>query len=80
MTRTLRSTGVTPLHRYYGAVRPYQAHRYFDPVAFPLPSRPEELHLEPLTEPYVNLSIHTARAIHEGCRLPPFCRVPPVSR
>ena len=27
------------------------------------PSRPEESHLEPLTDPYVNLSIHTARAI-----------------
>jgi hypothetical protein len=28
-----------------------------------LPSRPGEFHPEPLTEPYVNLSIHTARAI-----------------
>jgi class 3 adenylate cyclase len=27
-----------------------------------LPSRPEEFHPEPLTDPYVNLSIHTARA------------------
>jgi hypothetical protein len=27
-----------------------------------LPSRPGESHPEPLTDPYVNLSIHTARA------------------
>jgi len=32
------------------------------------PSRPGEFHPEPLTEPYVNLSIHTARATHR--RLP----------
>jgi hypothetical protein len=31
MTRPLRSTGITPLHRYYGAVRPWLAHRYFRP-------------------------------------------------
>jgi hypothetical protein len=41
------------------------------------PSRPEEFHLEPLTEPYVKLSLHTARVIHEGCRLPPLCWVHP---
>jgi hypothetical protein len=38
MTRTLRSTSVTPLHRYYGAVRPCQAHRYFDLVELPVVS------------------------------------------
>ena len=31
MTRSLRSTGIAPLHRYYEAVRPYLAHRYFRP-------------------------------------------------
>ena len=31
MARSLRSTGIVPLHRYYGAVRPYPAHRYFRP-------------------------------------------------
>ena len=31
MTRPLRSTGITPLHHYYGAVRPSPAHRYFRP-------------------------------------------------
>src|SRR5947207_3263968 len=31
MTCPLRSTGITPLHRYYGAVRPSPAHRYFRP-------------------------------------------------
>src|SRR5258707_2280398 len=35
----------------------------------PLPSRPGEFHPEPLTDPYVNLSIHTARVIAR--RLPP---------
>src|SRR5712692_4873494 len=34
-----------------------------------LPSRPGEFHPEPLTDPYVNLSIHTARVIAR--RLPP---------
>src|SRR5262252_8108366 len=31
MTRPLRSTGITPLHHYYEAVRPSPAHRYFQP-------------------------------------------------
>src|SRR5271169_3440164 len=31
MTCPLRSTGITPLHHYYGAVRPSPAHRYFRP-------------------------------------------------
>src|ERR1700726_2976527 len=35
----------------------------------PVPSRPGEFHPEPLTDPYVNLSIHTARVIAR--RLPP---------
>jgi hypothetical protein len=34
-----------------------------------VPSRPGEFHPEPLTDPYVNLSIHTARVIAR--RLPP---------
>src|SRR5215831_15173524 len=43
------------------------------------PSRPGEFHPEPLTEPYVNLSIHTARVTAR--RLPPSidCRVLPVA-
>src|SRR5450830_725397 len=31
MTHPLRSTGITPLHRYYRTVRPSPAHRYFQP-------------------------------------------------
>src|ERR1700693_3996171 len=31
ITRPLRSTGITPLQHYYGAVRPSPAHRYFRP-------------------------------------------------
>jgi hypothetical protein len=31
MTHPLRSTGITPLHHYYEAVRPSPAHRYFRP-------------------------------------------------
>ena len=31
MTRPLCSTGITPLRRYYEAVRPSPAHRYFRP-------------------------------------------------
>jgi len=34
------------------------------------PSRPGESHPEPLTEPCVTVSSHTARATLEGCRLP----------
>src|SRR5512135_3142349 len=30
IARPLRSADITPLHRYYGAVRPY-AHQYFRP-------------------------------------------------
>jgi len=42
-------------------------------------SRPGEFHPEPLTEPYVNLSIHTARVTAR--RLPPSidCRARPVA-
>src|SRR3954468_5791100 len=31
VTRPLRSTGITPLHHYYGAVRTWPAPRYFRP-------------------------------------------------
>jgi hypothetical protein len=34
VTCPLRSTGITPLHRYYEAVRPWVAHRYFRPRGF----------------------------------------------
>jgi hypothetical protein len=40
-----------------------------DDLYEPPPSRPGEFHPEPLTEPCVNLSIYTARAIHK--ELPP---------
>ena len=44
-----------------------------------MPSRPGELHPEPLTDPDLNLSIHPARAIAR--RLPPSIApwVPPVA-
>src|SRR3984893_2368880 len=34
VTCPLRSTGITPLPRYYGAVRPRPPHRYFRPRSF----------------------------------------------
>ena len=34
VTCPLRSTGITPLPRYYGAVRPCPPHRYFRPCRF----------------------------------------------
>jgi hypothetical protein len=34
MTCSLCSTGITPFHHYYGAVRPWPAHRYFRPRGF----------------------------------------------
>ena len=36
IARALRSTGITPLHHYYGAVRPWPAHRYFSLAGLPL--------------------------------------------
>ena len=36
VTRPLRSTGITPLPRYYEAVRPWLAHRYFGLAGPPL--------------------------------------------
>jgi len=35
------------------------------------PSRPREFHPEPLTDPCLTVSHHTARAIPESCRPPP---------
>jgi glyoxylase-like metal-dependent hydrolase (beta-lactamase superfamily II) len=35
-----------------------------DAVYNDTPSRPREFHLEPLTDPYLSLSTHTARATH----------------
>src|SRR6202795_2747332 len=49
--------GVAAGHQYGSSRRPL------------MPSRPREFHPEPLTDPYVNLSIHTARVIAR--RLPP---------
>ena len=34
VTPSLRSTGITPLHHYYGGVRPWLVHRYFRPRGF----------------------------------------------
>jgi len=34
MTCSLRSTDITPLRRYYEAVRPWPVHRYFRPCGF----------------------------------------------
>jgi hypothetical protein len=41
------------------------------------PSRPEELHLEPLTEPYVHSRFIRLVSSNEGYRLPPLCWVHP---
>ena len=72
VTRLLRSTGVTPLLRYYEAVRPWLVHRYFRPhgastCAFSLP----------ITGPV--LKFHTKARIRVT---PPMHRNParPVSR
>src|SRR5260370_21123721 len=46
--------------------------------AMAMPSRPGEFHPEPLTDPYVNLSIHTARVIAR--RLPPSAEISGSSR
>jgi len=35
VTHPLRSTRITPLRRYYRAVRPWPAHRYFSPRGSP---------------------------------------------
>jgi hypothetical protein len=66
MTCPLCSTGITPLHHYYGAVRPSPAHRYFRPHGW---SR-------------LRLSLSIAGQVltfHTRARLsfaPPTCRMP----
>src|SRR5260370_9072830 len=67
MTCPLRSTGITPLHHYYGAVRPYPAHRYFWPrgcshlnLSLASPCRFSRSIQEPGRE---------SRHLHAGCRL-----------
>ena len=39
-------------------------YKYYNYDQLKLPGRPEELHHQPPTEPYVNLSIYTARPSH----------------
>ena len=68
MTHPLRSTGITPLQRYYEAVRPSPAHRYFRPRGW------RRLHLFPLASP-ARFSRSApepdwaSRRLHAGCRL-----------
>jgi hypothetical protein len=68
MTYPLRSTGITPLHHYYGAVRPHPAHRYFWPRGC------SPLAPFPLASPYrFSRSIQEpgreSRHLYAGCRL-----------
>jgi hypothetical protein len=67
MTRPLRSPGITPVQRYYGAVRAWTAHRYFRPggsplVPFPLasPTRVSSSEQKPALE---------SRLLHTGHRM-----------
>jgi len=53
----------------FASVSPVPTFRLTASLASSGPSRPEEFHPEPLTDPDVNLSIHPARATH--WRLPP---------
>src|ERR1700726_3576133 len=66
MTCPLCSTGITPLHHYYGAVRPSPAHRYFRPHGW--------------TRLCLSLSIAgQVLTFHTRARLsfaPPTCRMP----
>jgi hypothetical protein len=61
----VRLDGLKPQTTYYYVVTAIDSSGKSDRVRSPLnqlPSRPGESHPEPLTDPYVNLSIHTARA------------------
>src|SRR5260221_11026900 len=79
MTYPLRSIGITPLRRYYEAVRPSPAHRYFQPHGwsrlcfFPLasPARFSRSIQEPGRE---------SRHLHAGCRLGSLRHPPSLSR
>jgi len=67
MTHPLRSMGITPLHRYYEAVRPSPAHRYFQPHGW------SRLCFFPLASPArfsrsVEEPGRASRCLHAGCR------------
>jgi hypothetical protein len=68
MTRPLCSAGITPLQRYYEAVRPSPAHRYFRPRGW------SRLWPFPLASPArfsrsVRQPDRASRCLHAGCRL-----------
>src|SRR5882757_2601520 len=79
MTRPLCSTGITPLRRYYEAVRPSPAHRYFQPHGwsrlcfFPWHRRPGS-HV-----PYKS-QIELRAAYMPGCRSGRLRHLPSLSR
>ncbi len=65
--------GVTPGHARLGAEllsRLCSGHHFRWHVFLKLAGRPEELHLQPPSDPYVNLSIYTARANPSSAPLP----------
>ena len=67
MTCPLCSTGITPLRRYYEAVRPSPAHRYFRPRGW------SRLHLFPWHRSGQVLTFHTRAWLSFA---PPPCRMP----
>ena len=72
MASRIKEVRFWPNSVYLGvaASRPLsEAHRLWRSRKQLVPSRPREFHPEPLTDPYVNLSIHTARVVAR--RLPP---------
>ncbi len=69
MAASLAATAGTKLNRSDVSFREQRSRDTGHGESTRLPSRPRELHPEPLTDPDLNLSIHTARAIAR--RLPP---------
>jgi hypothetical protein len=60
MTCVLRSAGITPLHHYYDAVRPWYAHQYFGLAGSPLvpfPFASQTRFSSFVTEPGLNLRL-----------------------
>ena len=87
VTCPLCSTGITPLHHYYGAVRPWPAHRYLRPrgfgrlCLFPWHRRPGSQ--VPCESPNESHASYTPDTVWPVGRFPPYSsrnRVrPPVS-
>src|ERR1019366_8544142 len=64
ITRTFPLSAIGPVLAKTGTASIRQRDLPAQVVIYYVPSRPGEFHPQPLTDPYVNLSVHTARHSH----------------